>query len=426
MKGVRIDRERLLDRYDPVRFATSRLKLDFELDEWQKNVLRSKHKRKLFNCARQSGKSTVAAIKALHRTITYDAQPVILLSPSQRQSSELFRKVTDILSEMKDPPKLLEDNKTSLEMENHSRIISLPSNEKTIRGYSGVALVIEDEAAAVPDEIHQAVRPMLAVSDGEYDMLSTPRGKKGHFYEAYRSGEWETVTITAAENKRISAEFLESERKALGSRLYSQEYECAFLEDMDGGMFQRQWFKLVDDYPKDARQVRFWDKAATEASKGNDPDYTAGCRMATKGGQFWIIDMKHARLTPKGNEDLIAQTAALDTVRVPIRMEEEGGSSGKDTTDHYSRVVLQGFDFKGIRATGSKVERAAPASAAAEAGNMFIVRGPWDYQGFIDECCAFPSEDVHDDRVDALSGAHRELTATIVRDSSRFLKFASR
>ena len=104
-------------------------------------------------------------------------------------------------------------------------------------------------------------------------------------------------------------------------------------------------------------------------------------------------------------------------------MEEEPGSSGKDTIDHYARRVLVGYDFRGVRATGSKVERAAPFSAACEAGNVMIVRGPWDYNDFIDELCAFP-RGLHDDRVDAASGAFNELARR--SDPSRLLRYASR
>jgi predicted phage terminase large subunit-like protein len=408
---------------DPAAWAEDNL--DFHPDPWQVRVLRSPAKRKVFNCARQSGKSTVAAIKALHRALFYPGALIILLSPSLRQSSELFRKVTDLLDRLPERPELTEDNKLSLTTATGSRIISLPSNERTIRGYSAVDLVIEDEAAAVPDEIYTAVRPMLAVSNGEYCQLSTPRGKRGHFWEAWSSDEWEKVMITAADNPRISAEFLAAERAALGSRMFAQEYECAFLEEQEGGMFQRQWFAnaLVDDWPRDARTVRYWDRAATEATDGKDPDYTAGCLMAAKDGRYWIIDMQHARLTPKGNEDLIAATAARDGTITAVRMEEEPGSSGKDTIDHYARRVLTGYDFRGVRATGSKSERAAPFSAACEAGNVLIVRGPWDYQGLIDELCAFP-RGPHDDRVDAASGAFSELARR--SDTSRFLRYASR
>jgi hypothetical protein len=73
-----------------------------------------------------------------------------------------------------------------LELENHSRIISLPGQEQTVRGYAGVSLLIVDEAARVPDDLYFAVRPMLAVSNGRLIALSTPFGKRGWFYEIFK------------------------------------------------------------------------------------------------------------------------------------------------------------------------------------------------------------------------------------------------
>ncbi|OPX65846.1 MAG: Terminase-like family protein [Methanomassiliicoccales archaeon PtaB.Bin215] len=410
--------ERWKQAIDPARWA--RDVLHFDLDPWQVDVLRSSAKRKVFNCARQSGKSTVSAIKALHRVIFYDRALVLLISPSLRQSSELFRKVLDLVRELPEHGDLVEENKLSLAFANGSRIVSLPSSETTIRGYSSVSLIIEDEAAAVPDELHAAVLPMLAVSNGELDLLSTPRGKVGHFYEAWASDAWEKVRFTAQDNPRISAEFLEQARKDLGSRIYSQEFMCEFLEDQEGALFRREWFEIVDDYPRKARSVRRWDMAAT----ADGGDYTAGVRMVEHQGQFYIVDVQHAQLTSKGNEDLVAATAQEDGIVTAIRMEQEPGSSGVNTIDHYARVVLKGYDFKGIKSTGSKVQRAMPLAAAAEAKNVKLVRGKWNKE-FLDELCSFPLGQ-HDDMVDGASGAHEDLCTKVVRDPNRFLNSISR
>src|SRR6266508_3512763 len=80
---------------DPVRFA--REMLVFEPDDWQRRALRWSGRQLLLNCARQSGKSVTAAVLALHRALYHPKSLVLLVSPSQRQSSELFRKVTDFL-----------------------------------------------------------------------------------------------------------------------------------------------------------------------------------------------------------------------------------------------------------------------------------------------------------------------------------------
>jgi hypothetical protein len=216
---------------DPVAFASE---LGFICDNWQAMVLRSNSKRILLNCSRQSGKSSTAAILALHETLYHAKRLVLLISPSLRQSNELFRKVTDFSNKLPTKPKLIEDNKLSCTFENYSRIVSLPSSEATIRGFSGANLIIEDESARVSDDLYRAIRPMLAVSDGRLILMSTPFGKRGHYYHEWTEGdEWEKVEIKADDCSRISRDFLESERRSLGDWWFKQEFMCEFMESAD-------------------------------------------------------------------------------------------------------------------------------------------------------------------------------------------------
>lgn len=388
---------------DPAAWAAETFGL--ALDPWQADVLRSRDKRMLVMCCRQAGKSTMAALKALHRVIFYPRSLVLLISPSLRQSSELFRKVLDALNSMQVRPALAEESKLSIVLQNRSRIVSLPSSETTIRGYSNVSMIIEDEAATVPDELYQACTPMLAVSNGSYIQLSTPRGKRGHFFDAWESSSWKKIRITAADVPRIPPEFLVSERDNLGSRMYEQEYGCILLDDGSGTMFRREWFQIVDAAPADLKKVRRWDLAA------GGGDWTAGVLLGEKGGQYWVLDVQHAQLPPGGNERLIRQTAELDLRDVPIRIEQEPGSSGVALIDRYARDVLKGYSFMGVRSTGSKTVRAQPFAAACEAGNVRIVRAGWN-RAFLDELCSFPMGD-HDDIVDAASGAFQDLAENV-------------
>ena len=174
-----------------------------------------------------------------------------------------------------------------------------------------------------------------------------------------------------------------------------------------GRKFRREWFEIVDAAPADAVRVRYWDLAATEPKPGKDPDWTCGTKMAEKDGIFYIEDVKRTRQTPRFVEALIKQTAELDGRAVEIWMEQEPGSSGVNTIDHYRRRVLLGFAFRGNKTTGSKEVRANPLSAAAEAGNVKLVRGPW-INDFLDEAEAFPGGS-HDDQVDSASGAFEML-----------------
>ncbi len=117
---------------------------------------------------------------------------------------------------------------------NGSRVVSLPGTSETVRGFSAPDLIIEDEAAFVDDTFYRAVRPMLAVSGGRLILMSSPYGKRGHFYEAWsEGGDWHRVEVPATDCPRITAKFLDEERRALGDWWFEQEYMCEFVETID-------------------------------------------------------------------------------------------------------------------------------------------------------------------------------------------------
>jgi Terminase large subunit, T4likevirus-type, N-terminal len=223
---------------DDLRFALDRASFAENLgmtpDAWQRDLLRSASPRLLLNCSRQSGKSTMAAIVALHRALYYASSLVLVLAPSLRQSQELFAKVASFYRSLGRPVPAQAERRLSLELENGSRIITLPGTERTVRGFSGAALLLVDEAARVDDGLYYAVRPMLAVSGGSLMMLSTPFGKRGIFFEEWTQGVgWERYEVLASEVPRISPEFLEEERRNMPGPWFEQEYMCRFVEAQD-------------------------------------------------------------------------------------------------------------------------------------------------------------------------------------------------
>jgi hypothetical protein len=122
----------------------------------------------------------------------------------------------------------------TLQLVNKSRVVSLPGKEQTVRGYSGVSLLVIDEAAQVDDDLYYSVRPMLAVSCGRLILLSTPFGKRGFFFKEWTErDEWKKIKITAEQCPRISGDFLREERLTLGDWWYRQEYLCEFSENVD-------------------------------------------------------------------------------------------------------------------------------------------------------------------------------------------------
>ncbi len=279
------------DDYDPLAtnpellFAYAHL----DLDAWQLRVLKSEAWQLLMCCSRQSGKSTVAAALALKTALSKHTAPaeVLIVSRTLRQSAELLLKVKDLHRWFRSrgqgkgrrnrgkpwqpkPVRQLEEEQThgqevdelakvgadsdsvlKLQLNNGSRIISLPGKADTFVGFSPDLLII-DEAARVPDDTYRACRPMLAVSGGRLVCLSTPFGKRGFFWDEWsrcetaisqgRKAPWETYRVPVNECPRIPADFLEDERLALGERWWRQEYFCSF-EDPVGAVFTSEQIK---------------------------------------------------------------------------------------------------------------------------------------------------------------------------------------
>lgn len=249
----------LLYSLSSVRFAES--VAGWNLDPWQAEVMESSRQRIILNCCRQSGKSAVTALLALY-TAVYPTERtgrnralILLLSPSLRQSSELFRKVLDFYRSIAEYVPTTQESALRLRLDNGSRIISLPGKEATVRGYSGVDLLIVDEAARTLDDLYKSVRPMLAVSGGRLVLLSTPFGKRGFFFETWEKGgdEWLRIKLPATECVRISEAFLEEEKRVLGRWWFSQEYLCTF-EESETAVFTDEEIKAAF-----AKEVKRWE-----------------------------------------------------------------------------------------------------------------------------------------------------------------------
>jgi hypothetical protein len=237
-------------RLDPVEFVRERLGI--EPDAVQAEWLRRSVHRGILNCSRQWGKSTLAAAKAVYHAANHAGSLVLVVSPSERQSGELVGKAERFVRRLGQEVKRDRFNSASVVLPNESRIIGIPSKEDTVRGYSAVSLLLVDEAARVSDELYEAVKPMLAATDGDLWLMSTPRGKRGFFWKVWNEGgaEWVKTAVPATKCARISGKFLEGERREMAERKFRQEYLCEFVEAEDA-VFREEWLEgLISDEVK--------------------------------------------------------------------------------------------------------------------------------------------------------------------------------
>lgn len=224
----------LSDALSPVEMARS---IGLVLDPWQERIVGTSKAQTIVLCSRQAGKSTSTSFKVIHTAITEPRSICLILSPGERQSGLMFKKVKEMYADLGRPVPAEKENEYSLELANGSEIHALPGKGDTVRGFSGVRLLVIDEASRVPDTLLHAVRPMLAVSGGEIVELSTPAGKRGFFHRDWQRSKdnpaWERIgPILATDIARIPPSFLAEERDALPEVMYRQEYLCEFLDEI--------------------------------------------------------------------------------------------------------------------------------------------------------------------------------------------------
>ena len=221
---------------DPVEFARS---VDLDPDPWQQEVITSTHPRKILCCGRQTGKSTVGAVLAVHKALTQPGSTVLVVAPGERQAKLLFSKARRLYEMAGHPLPAHSERRTGLELSNGSIIEALPAVERTTRGYS-VDLLVVDEAAAVQDQDYHGILPALIATQGEQVLLSTPRGKRGFFHEIWESDDdWQRMIIRSDEVSRIRSEDLEVFRSTMPEQFFRQEFYCEWL-DIEGGLFSHE------------------------------------------------------------------------------------------------------------------------------------------------------------------------------------------
>ena len=230
---------------------------------------------------------------------------------------------------------------------------------------------------------------------------------------------------------RFSIGALATLKRDVGVLGWEAEYMgCPTLPE--GNRFKREWFKLIDQAPANMDTVWYWDKAGTAEAEGEGA-YTAGVKVGgpSVDGLYYVMDVKRGRWSSGARETVIRQTAELEadlewneahdafSIRhpgPPIHFEQEPGSGGKESAENTARN-LAGFQAYPDRVTGDKDVRLEPFAIQCEAGNVRLVRGPWNGV-YIEELCAVPFGKYRD-MADATAGGFNKLAGAA---SSKFVQ----
>lgn len=351
-------------------------------------------------CGRRWGKTTFGTCERLIPP-ALEGYPVAWFSPTYKMLAEVWR---DVVQRLRPVTKRISAQEHRLELITGGVFDMWSLDTPDVargRKYRRIGI---DEAAMVRglrDAWQQVLRPTLADYEGEADFYSTPKGFND-FYELYQLGEaggdWASWQSPTSDNPYIKPSEIDAMRVELPGYVYEQEVLARFVT-LDGALFKRHWFQVVDRAPQGLRWVRYWDLAASTKTSA---DYTA-CAAVALGpdGMVYIRDMVRGRWEWPDAKRVILQTM-LSEPDVEHAVEEAMHGLAA-LQELYRERALARVTFSGRRVDKDKTSRALAWAWRAEAGKVALVRGDWN-AAFLDEICQFPAGS-HDDQVDTVSGA---------------------
>jgi len=390
------------------------MNLDFKLLKWQQTVFKDQTRFKVIAAGRRCGKSRLSAVTLLIEGLNCpEGSSVMYVAPTLGQARTIM---WDLLMDLGKPViKSAHINNLEITLVNNRKIlIRGADNQDSLRGVS-LSYLVMDEVAFIKSEIWERVlRAALSDKKGRAMFISTPSGRN-HFYEWYQLGQsgvdedWKSWHFTTADNETIDPKEIEAAKRTLSSFAFGQEYLSSF-NNAGAGLFKEEWIKF-DEQPKDGSWYIAVDlagfedvaKSASATKKRLDQSAIAIVKVTDDG--TWFVDKIEA-----GRWDI--QTTALNILKnikeyEPLAVGIERGALKNAVLPYLSDLMRKNNCYAHIldltHGNKKKVDRIVWGLQGRFEHGRVILNAEEDFDEFVDQLLMFPTSNVHDDLVDALS-----------------------
>jgi phage FluMu gp28-like protein len=209
--------------------------------QWVENTARFK----LGMWSRQTGKSFATACEAVRDCYLHPGAEWVVLSTGERQALEwmekakMWTKAFDFVIESEDIVRDAEQTlmkSSEIKLGNGSRILALPANAATARGYSANLILDEFAFHENPDLIWRGIYPSIAnplKTQYKLRIVTTPNGKTNKFYDLWTKNETYSkhkldIYDAIAQGLRLDVEELKAGLDDPDG--WAQEFECQFID----------------------------------------------------------------------------------------------------------------------------------------------------------------------------------------------------
>ena len=389
------------------------MNLSFELLPWQKEVFQDTTRFKVIVAGRRCGKSRLSAVALLVEGLRCpQGSAVMYVAPTQGQARQI---IWDVLMELgRDVIQSSHVNNMDITLINGAKIYVRGSDRPdTLRGVSLTYLVLDEVADIKSETWEKVLRASLSDKKGSALFIGTPKGRNW-FYDMYNLGktdsdtEWKSWHFTTKDNPLIDPEEIEGAKKTLSSFSFKQEYEASF-DNAGTDLFKEQWIKLGEE-PTDgvyyiAIDLAGFTNVNYSAARQKKLDESAiAVVKVTDDGVWFVKKIEHGRWDVK---DAAARILKNIKEFKPMGVGMERGTVRNAVLPYLSDLMRSNNVYASIHdlthGGKQKTERVVWALQGRFEHGKVILNEDEDWKEFQDQFLMFPTNQVHDDLIDALS-----------------------
>lgn len=384
--------------------------LNVKLHPAQLEIFNSPARFKVVAAGRRFGKSRLAAWMLIIKALGSKSKDVCYVAPTFQQAKDVIW--ADLKELAQDVILHTTENTSTVTLVNGRKIVLKGSDRPdTLRGVGYSFVVLDEYASMKPFVWEQILRPTLADVRGDAMFIGTPAGKN-HFYElwqdAHDSEDWEAFSFNSTDNPLIDPKEIEHAKQTMSTQNFRQEFEASF-QTFSGGIFEEDWIRFGEE-PTQGSYVVAVDPAGFEAVARNvggakkKLDETAIAVVKISGDEWYVRDIYHGRWSIKETASRILQ-ASMDVNATTVGIEK---GSLKNAIMPYledeMRSKSRWLNITTVTHGGKKkTERITWAlQGRMEHGKITFNKGDWNHD-FISQMMDFPSNQTHDDLLDALA-----------------------
>ena len=400
--------------------------LNWSLLPWQLEVWQDPHRFKVIAAGRRCGKSNLAIKMLLAKALEApEGSAVVYVAPTLGQARQI---AWDALLDQGRPViKQAHVNNMDITLVTGRKIhIRSAENPDALRGLKLYFCVIDEAAFVKEDVFTKILRPALADLKGQAVLISTPDGRNW-FYDAFKTGEankgeWKAWHLTTKDNPTIDPEEIEAARKSLSSFHFKQEFEASFTNS-GSGMFKEEWLKYGGE-PKagswyiaiDLAGFKDVANASTAAQKRLDQSAIAVVK-ATDDGVWFVEKIEHGRWDI--DETAMRILKNVEEYR-PMAVGIEKGMARQAVLGPLQALMRRYNNYFHIEELTHGNQKKTDRIMWSLQGNFehsrIILNADEDWSEFVDQYLMFPSTQVHDDLIDALSYVDQLAKAINIED----------